>query len=700
MNLNNMYFVGILFVIFTFSFLESAKAQQWRKEIVKNNVKGGWIKPADFNNDNDMDLVVQDGDTLFWYEKKDQTWIIHIIDTLFLNSETSGLEVFDMDQDGDLDILQVPSFSASVIAWNENIMNGMQWDRHVISNSLANPGNNSDSYGDIDGDNDIDVVLPLWDGRIVLLQNNKHVEWIEKEIGIIDGNAIWSTMADMDMDNDIDIVAASYFKGEIVLFENQFPDTSWKPITIGSLSGTAIGQCRDIDNDGDIDIITHSNISNVLVWYENPSWVKHIITEGISILTYSFTRDLDQDGDYDVFFGSSKKIGWVENYNFGENWNKHIIDNGNTIPFPTGVGDFNNDGYLDITAYEIDASNQGEVFLLFNPWFVSLKNPDINKKYYLPETDTLFGRIELLNPEEKSVSVQMILESIDLSVSDTIMMSDDGAYNDSIAGDNIFGGAWPVKSAKGYFNISFNSFPEGHNSLYNILTNAAQVTSSGPVVFQDYTITSTDTIVNPGDRLVFEFSLKNESLTDSVVNITAKATSLDTCAKVIALSDPLFNNISPGEIADPNRGITIIFADDCPEVSEIPFALEIYSDGHLFWSDTFTVFVDSIVSALDEIMHKLPTVFALDQNFPNPFNPATTIGYQLPKNSYVNLSIYNLLGQKVETLVSTHQVAGYYNVNWNASGYTSGMYYYQLHTRVKENSRQTFSQVKKLLLLK
>jgi len=73
-----------------------------------------------------------------------------------------------------------------------------------------------------------------------------------------------------------------------------------------------------------------------------------------------------------------------------------------------------------------------------------------------------------------------------------------------------------------------------------------------------------------------------------------------------------------------------------------------------------------------------PENFSLSQNYPNPFNPKTTISYQLPIDSFIELSIYSVLGQKIETLVSEPQQAGIHNFEWDASGLTSGVYFYQL----------------------
>ena len=84
----------------------------------------------------------------------------------------------------------------------------------------------------------------------------------------------------------------------------------------------------------------------------------------------------------------------------------------------------------------------------------------------------------------------------------------------------------------------------------------------------------------------------------------------------------------------------------------------------------------------------------LVKNYPNPFNPTTNIDYKLPITNFVNLSIYNVSGQKVATLVSEKQQAGRFVVEWNAGRFASGVYYYQLFTGTG------FIQTKKLVLLK
>jgi hypothetical protein len=94
----------------------------------------------------------------------------------------------------------------------------------------------------------------------------------------------------------------------------------------------------------------------------------------------------------------------------------------------------------------------------------------------------------------------------------------------------------------------------------------------------------------------------------------------------------------------------------------------------------------------------LPTQLSLDQNYPNPFNPATRISFGLPRASDVRLVLYNILGQKVATLLDARRSAGYYDIMWdgrdsNGEPVASGVYFYRLET-----AEGTVS--KKMLLLR
>jgi hypothetical protein len=96
------------------------------------------------------------------------------------------------------------------------------------------------------------------------------------------------------------------------------------------------------------------------------------------------------------------------------------------------------------------------------------------------------------------------------------------------------------------------------------------------------------------------------------------------------------------------------------------------------------------VASVDENNQTPAKDFNLKQNYPNPFNQVTMIHYQLPMTSDVELSIYNVLGQKVATLVDEKLDAGYHQVEWDATGFASGVYNYRMEAGNYVETRKMF----------
>jgi hypothetical protein len=91
--------------------------------------------------------------------------------------------------------------------------------------------------------------------------------------------------------------------------------------------------------------------------------------------------------------------------------------------------------------------------------------------------------------------------------------------------------------------------------------------------------------------------------------------------------------------------------------------------------------------------HSNPTVFMLYDNYPNPFNPSTTLRYSISEASFTSIKIYDALGNEVSSLVNETKPAGTYEVEFNASDLSSGIYYYTLNAG-------SFSETKKMILMK
>jgi Tfp pilus assembly protein PilX len=93
----------------------------------------------------------------------------------------------------------------------------------------------------------------------------------------------------------------------------------------------------------------------------------------------------------------------------------------------------------------------------------------------------------------------------------------------------------------------------------------------------------------------------------------------------------------------------------------------------------------------------VPGSFKLNQNYPNPFNPVTIINYQLQSSSDVKLTVYDVLGKEIETLINKKQSAGSYNITFNATGLASGIYYYRIEALSLD---ENFIQTRKMMILK
>ena len=85
--------------------------------------------------------------------------------------------------------------------------------------------------------------------------------------------------------------------------------------------------------------------------------------------------------------------------------------------------------------------------------------------------------------------------------------------------------------------------------------------------------------------------------------------------------------------------------------------------------------------------------FSLVQNYPNPFNPTTTINFTLPYSSNITLTIYNVLGEKITTLVDREFSAGVHSVEWNAIEFSSGIYFYRIEAG-------SFTKTNRMMLIK
>jgi hypothetical protein len=111
------------------------------------------------------------------------------------------------------------------------------------------------------------------------------------------------------------------------------------------------------------------------------------------------------------------------------------------------------------------------------------------------------------------------------------------------------------------------------------------------------------------------------------------------------------------------------------------------------WSRVESFIISPNLLSKKETDNQIPTEYYLAQSYPNPFNPSATIGYGLPADAQVRITIYDILGRAIQTLVNERQTAGYHQITWNAGSFPSGTYLYRIQAG-------DYSASKKMQLLK
>jgi hypothetical protein len=127
------------------------------------------------------------------------------------------------------------------------------------------------------------------------------------------------------------------------------------------------------------------------------------------------------------------------------------------------------------------------------------------------------------------------------------------------------------------------------------------------------------------------------------------------------------------------------------------------ANGYIYLCDAangLKIIQNPLITSVSAKMNEHENTFRLYENYPDPFNPTTTLSYALGRESYVTLTIYDILGRKIETLLEKNQSEGNYSIAFNGVNLPSGVYFYRLEARGIEDRNSYFTQTKKMLILK
>lgn len=205
----------------------------------------------------------------------------------------------------------------------------------------------------------------------------------------------------------------------------------------------------------------------------------------------------------------------------------------------------------------------------------------------------------------------------------------------------------------------------------------------------------------PGDTLLITARVRNFSLKQTPSSVTVKFYLNDPDSGGIALIGvDGTNTVTTSSVIDPQGNSAVDFKyvvpnglPSYPRIYAIIDQENLISEIHQNNNKGFNVLGASSVTGIDDKNYILPDKYILYQSFPNPFNPTTTIKYSVPIGDLVNIIIYDILGKEVATLVNEYKTAGNYTVEFNASKFASGVYFYRLQAG-------SFIDTKKMMLVK
>ena len=306
----------------------------------------------------------------------------------------------------------------------------------------------------------------------------------------------------------------------------------------------------------------------------------------------------------------------------------------------------------------------------------------VDHTYAEPGLDTVIVAAHVPNPSGRAIEVSARITSLDKSVEDSLPLFDDGTHGDRAAADQVWSGLWPVESGERTYSVAIRTV-DVDNGLSHTRSGVLRFTTIGPVVFENFTKLRSG--LTSGRKFVRgKLDLRNTSMAETAYAITATLTTRDTCIYLITQSNPSYGNILPAQTASTSGFYNIQINPNCGAVGEIAFDLTVASEGYELWHDQFTLDL-GLLADVDRRAQETPQDYVLYQNYPNPFNPETTIRYELPEAVPVQLTVYNLLGQRVRTLVDEPLAAGTRQVLWDGkddSGLRlpSGPYVYRLES--------------------
>ncbi|MEB2296615.1 MAG: T9SS type A sorting domain-containing protein [Ignavibacteria bacterium] len=654
--------------------------------LIKNIFSGGHnnleYQFVDIDNDEDLDIFFLDSDKTFGLFENignkfnpEYKYLINKPNNLFFSN---WFYFVDIDNDNDFDYFTGNNDQISYYQNNGSInspsfilVQDTVWDD--TGQPIYSEFGSNALFADIDNDDDLDFFSGNSAGTVKFYENigtqtNFNFKFITNEwqnlyiVGTLAENSLHGASSldfiDINDDDDLDLFWGDFFSNSLYFIENQgnsiSPDmqkiSDVYPINSDSVntSGFNMPRFTDIDSDGDYDlfvsVLYDPTVPQSLMFYENTGNAQsanHILRTNDFLKTLDVGNnsspvfvDIDNDGDLDLFIGSFNN----------PNGSIHFLENTGTVSNPSFYYSdsqyFNIMSDLVVTPAFGDLDNDGDYDLL-----AGKLNGTID--FYLnngtPVSANFQNSILLRNNNNDSIDVG--------SSSSPFLMDVDGDSD--------------LDLAIGGFNGKLSFYENtGNPASYEFTSNPAyfgtlDIGDNSTPFFIDY---NEDDVLDlfSGSRNGEMFYFKNDG-----------------------------NNISPIWSLITNQFIPENFGGN---TFPCFFDIDNDTDSDLFLGNVkggLYFYLNSMITSVAE-WELTPVDNYSIATFPNPFNPSTRIKYSIPDNGFVNLSVYNLLGEKIAQLVNEIKTAGEYESEFDGSGLASGVYIAKL---VSNNNHHTIKMI-------
>lgn len=699
------------------------------------------IGAADFDYDGDMDIVcgLNQANQIDWWENDGNfNFTAHLIVDWVVNR----LRIIDVDGDSIIDVVaSACEQDDNRIGWLKNDGHG-NFTAHIIKDNWDHA--NSIYATDMDLDGDIDILGTASfrthpsNGEIAWFENDGNENFTEHKIKINFGRPSGSYAADVDGDGDIDVLATACLLDQIMWFENDGDQNYTQHILGTNFRRPHDVLAIDIDKDGDVDILGAATDSNEISWWENDgsqNFTKHVITNSFRGATEIFIKDIDLDGDLDILGAAQyiNQISWWENSYYGIQFSVDVTSGHAPLavqfndlsnlnpPIASRSWDFDNNGI-------VDSHDQAPTWTYEEPGIytvtLEVSNNSATHKIVKENFVHVFDGASALLFNERNSNVTCVASS-SLNLTDAVTIEawikpsgwgtiQNLGYGRIVDKTNVSlflsgdGGALNRHSLAVWLSTvsgtpGFSNSPENSISLDRWQHVAMTYYGSNSTIkmYIDGVEQSVNQAIgqhsgNIKDNLDINFLIGNTANQIAFDGIIDEVRLWNVVRSIEEIQSNINNYLrgdEPGLVGywrmDEANGIILNDGSKNDNNGTIDRAA---------WIQGMKLNAPTVIKYIQNEGTELPDTYYLSQNFPNPFNPETTIQFNLPIASEVNITIYDVTGKKVKALMNQKLEAGSHKVKWNGTNIygqsvTSGVYLYKFNT-------SKFKEIKKMLLLK